>query len=786
MKVLLSWLREFAPFEGAPAELADQMSDLGMAVEALDLLGEGLDGVVVGRVAGLRPHPNADKIQLVDVELGRGDAVQVCCGAFNMAVGDVIPFATLGTTMPNGMTIERRKLRGEWSNGMCCSASELGLGADHGGIMILEPGLELGAPIREALGVEADALFDLEINGNRPDAMSVLGVARDLAARLRVPFALPEPKAPAGPGPDAGERLRVELLDPDLCGRFAVRVLTNVAVGPSPQRIANRLLACGMRPINNVVDASNYVMLELGHPNHTFDLAKIAGRTLRVRRAREGERLVTLDGIERELTVRDGVIADRSDRVVSLAGVMGGASTEIDEATTEIALEMAWWRPLSIAHTSKRLGLRSEASARFERGVDPGVVELAMLRFAELLAPSGAALAPGMVDERGNLPAPPVVRVRTERVNRLLGASLSAERVRELLAPIGFAGQPDGPDTLVSVPSFRPDSATEIDVIEEIARHHGYSNIAKTVPASVQPGRLSDRQAARRALRSVLVGFGVSEAMPLPFLAPGELERAGLDSQGIEVTNPLVKEESIMRPSLRPGLLRTLGYNASHRNFGVHLFELGHVYRPPADPAAELPDEREQLAVVLGDAEAPAAVELWWAVAEALGVGEWTLQAAEAPGLHPTRSARIQAGAAVLGWVGEIDPAAAAAFDAPERIGLLELDLDAVLAARAGDRPFRPFSRFPSSDLDLAFDTAETVPAAAVLATLRGAGGPLVAEADLFDVYRGEQVGPGRRSLAFRLRLQSPERTLTDDDLASVRQRCIAAVEAAHDAALRG
>ncbi len=370
MKVLLSWLREFAPFDAPPEELADHLSDLGLAVEELTRVDEGVEGVVVARVLDLRPHPKADRIQLVDVDAGDGQALQVCCGAFNMAVGDLVPLATLGTTMPDGMAIERRKMRGEWSNGMLCAPDEIGLGTDHGGILILEGDHALGTPLTEALGLVPDVLFDLEVNPNRPDALSVAGVARDLAARLRVPFGLPEPTVVEAENP-AATRASVEIQAPDLCGRFLVRVLDGVTVGTSPEWMKRRLLAAGMRPINSVVDVSNYVMLELGQPNHTYDLAKVPEGHLGTRWARPGETLVTLDGVERTLEADDGVIVDRHDTVIGLAGVMGGASTEISEVTTAVLLEMAWWQPMAIARTSTPPGAAQRSLGPFRAGSRP-------------------------------------------------------------------------------------------------------------------------------------------------------------------------------------------------------------------------------------------------------------------------------------------------------------------------------------------------------------------------------------------------------------------------------
>ena len=783
MKVLLSWLREFASIEGDPADLGEQLSGLGLAVESIKPIGEGLGGIVVARVLGLRPHPDADRIQIVDVDAGDGEALQVCCGAFNMSVGDLVPLATPGCVMPDGMEITRRRMRGEWSNGMLCSPVEIGLGDDGEGILVLDGDHAPGLPLAEALEMGADVLFDIEVNPNRPDAMSVAGVARDLAARQGAPFSLPEP-AVAETGLDATDRLSVEILDPDLCGRFAVRVLDGVGIQASPRWLANRLTALGMRPINSVVDVSNYVMLELGQPSHTYDLAKLAGAGFRVRRAVDGETIETLDGVTRTLTSADGVVADSDDMVVGIAGVMGGASTEIGGDTTSVALEMAWWDPASIAASARRLGLRSEASARFEKGADPEVADLAMRRFAELLADTGATLAPGMVDARGNTPERETILVRTGRVNGILGTDLTRDRIGELLGPIEFTAVPNGDDLDVDIPSFRPDSTTEIDVIEEVARMHGYTGIARTRPRSMLTGALSRRQVDRRTVRTAMIGLGLDEVMPVPFLAPGDLERAGLDADGITVTNPLVAEESVMRSSLRPGILKTLAYNASHRLAGLGLFEVGHVYRHP-EASQPLPDEREYLAVALAGRDAGDAVGVWSALADALAARDYALVADVVAGLHPTRTARIEVGGVPVGHVGEVDPGVLDAFDVPERVGWLEVDLDTLLGVPHGDTPYQQVSRYPSSDIDLAFEVDDAVPASAVERCLREAAGDLLARLSLFDVFRGAPVGDGSRSLAFTLRFQAVDRTLTDAEMVDVRRRCIDAVEGSLPASLR-
>ena len=796
MKVLLSWLREFAPeIDGDPVELGETLSALGLAVEDMTVTGEIVPGVVLARVLDLRPHPDADKIQLVDVDRGDGEALQVCCGAFNMAVGDLVPFATIGTVMPNGMEIAQRTMRGEISNGMCCAASEIGLGVDGEGILILNDrvvdGAALGLPLGEALGIEADILWDLEVNANRPDAMSVAGVARDLAAGLGVPFAFPEFVVPVSGGAVA-VLASVEIIDPSLCGRFVARVLDDITVGTSPPWLANRLTALGMRPINSVVDISNYVMLELGQPNHTYDLALVPDGMLRIRRAHEGERIITLDDVERTLAPGDGVIANGADEAIGIAGVMGGASTEISDATRSVLLEMAWWDPPSISRTVKRLNLPSEASTRFRRGADWGEnIDRACRRFAQLAAESGATLVSGTIDQVGTLPDRSPIRVRPTKVNEVLGTSLDRDEMVGHLRSIGFGVEPvpgpDGHDDLdVVAPTWRWDTAAEIDVVEEIARLHGYENLARTVPKGVEAGGLTPRQKDRRLVRDVLVGLGCDETFPMPFLAPGDLAAAGLAEDGISLSNPLDASESILRTSLLPGQLKGIAYNQSHRVPVVRLFEIDHVFLPPPEGQL-LPDEREYLAVALAGAEAPAAVEVLDVLEHALALPNVLLRsAAELPGMHPTRSAEVVVAGRVRGEVGEVDPAVLEAYGIDGRVAWLQLDLGAVLDGPHGNRRYRPVSTFPSSDVDLAFLAPAGVEAAAVEASLRKGAGPLLVDLRLFDVYRGTELEAGARSLAYRLRFQAPDRTLTDAEIAEARQAAIAQVEQRTDATLRG
>lgn len=793
MRVPLSWLREFAPIDGPIGELAAAFSNLGLVVDGVEHIGADLDGVVVARVLELRRHPDADRIQLVDVDAGTGEPLQIACGAFNMGVGDLVPLATIGTVMPSGMEIARRKMRGQWSNGMLCSASELDLPPEkdgENGILVLPPSLaEPGTSLTAALALEADVVFDLDISPNRPDALSIAGVARDIAAARNVPFRLPTITVAIDRDLDYPA---LEVVDGDLCPRFSATVIADIAIGPSPPWLARRLTLCGMRPINNVVDASNYVMLELGQPNHAYDLDRLPGRGLVVRRARPRETLVTLDGVERRLEADDCLICDAEGSPVGIAGIMGGASSEISGTTTTVLLEAAYFDPMAIARTGKRVGLHTEARARFERGCDPAMIDLAVERFASLLG--GVRRGPTVdVTSPEHLPGPRPVQVRTARVNDILGTSLIDADIAALLPPIGFTVDPIGDGVqVVTIPTWRPDSYREIDVIEEVARLHGYRNIARSLPPGIRAGGgLSGYQRKRRRVRDILAGAGLSEAWTTTFLAPGDLERAGLPGDAVEVENPLDRSESLLRTSLLPGLLKAARFNADRQSPDVRLFEIGHVFGLPLpDAAVALPVEREDLAIIAAGegADAELAARLWAVLSDALRVDGVGLHAAVVAGFHPTRAAQLvlQATGQVLGAVGEVDPSVSDTYGLAGRVGLVTVDLQALLARPRRDRQAAPISRFPASDIDLAFVVDDVVPAAEVGATGRSAGGDLIESVQLFDVYRGAQVPDGHRSLAYHLRLRAVDHTLTDAEVASLRQRVIDAVVQGLGAELRG
>ena len=777
MKILHSWLNEFAEFGTDVDAIAESITKLGLAVEGVETVGLPVAGVVVAKVLRTERHPDAAKVHRVYVDAGDGVEKHVWCGAFNMQPGDLIPLATLGTQMPDGRVIGQRGILGIDSEGMLCSGTELGLSADATGIMILPSHLELGGDVFSALGITKDVVFDLDVTRNRPDCTGYLGVARDLAAHLGLSL-LPHKDAALQSG--IVHSIPVDIRATDRCGRFSVTVMSGVVVTDSPAWIAQRLSRAGMRSINNVVDVSNLVNLELNQPNHAYDLNTVADGFI-VRCANDAETITTLDDASRTLGPQDLLICDAKNRPVGIAGIMGGAGSQISSTTTSIALEIAWFEPLGIAASVSRLSLRTEASLRFERGVDPYGSDLAVARFAQLLSltcPDLVVHGQGTDARTDALPAQDrSTSLRLNQIKRVLGIDIDVDRVRSLIEPIGFGVlQPDSSNAVkIIIPSWRPDCSQEIDVIEEIARHYGYDEIGKIVPKSPVHGRLSAVQQRRRGVRDFVLSLGASEAMPNPFLAPGDLLRCGLsEDNALRLANPLVAEESVLRTSLRPGLLRAIAYNQSHRINGISLFEVGHVYPQGVE---QLPDEHEVLCVVFAEADATQAMDCWSQISQYLGIGAQLFQDVAPGGFHGTRSAQLRRGKIVLGAVGEIDPTVLANYGVSGRVACVEINLSIVLGETPKVALAQVVSKYPSSDFDLAFTVPQTVAAGVLLKSLRQAAGNLLAELALFDIYRGKGVAEGSRSLAYRFRFQAPDRTLGDTEIADARARCIAAAQ---------
>jgi phenylalanyl-tRNA synthetase beta chain len=814
VKISLSWLRDFVELTESTDELRAILDDLGLVVEGIDVVGEGLGDVVVARIDGIRAIEGADRVRLVTVDAGNGP-LEIVCGATNFAVGDHVPLAPIGAVLPGGFEIAERKMRGVTSNGMLCSARELCLSDDHEGLMILDQLTTpvVGERLLDALSIKPDVIFDISVEGNRPDAWSVGGVARDLATRLNHTLAAPQLAQPNGAETSASfADARIE--SPDLCGRLTVSVLRGVKVGPSPAWVVQRLQSAGMRPISNVVDASNLVMLELGQPTHPYDAAFVAGRTLCARRARAGEVLVTLDGVERELakagrglgdTGEDCVIVDGDDHVLGLAGIMGGASSEISESTTDVLLEAAFFDPMTVARSSKRHGLRSEASNRFERGVDPQLALRAAARFVQVLRESVPELEwlSEPLDVRGTTPEIPTVELRSGDIERALGVALSNEEVARILQGLGFKVTFGSGSIFVIPPSSRLDirsgAAGRADVIEELARLHSYRRLPRRTPSWPEPGGLSDRQKLRRHVRDVIVDLGVLEAWTPTLGSDADFDLAHPAMERVRVTNPLASDESVLRATMITGLVKAWAKNVERGVGDVLLGEIGTVFAHPVTTQSprftrggvggalelKLPVENERLTVLFGRPtdSAVTAVAFWSVLCGRIGLADVVVRNAEAPSklFHPTRTAELidRATGASLGYVGEVDNALVeqvAPLAGSRRLGIIDLDFEVVADAQRATRRsqfVRVPSRYPSAVVDLAFVTPTSVHAQDLGFALREAS-ELVESVDLFDVYHDASLPQDTRSLAYSVRFSSEERTLSEGEVAEARALLIA------------
>jgi phenylalanyl-tRNA synthetase beta chain len=783
MRISLKWLSEYVDISGAE-ELARQLTAVGLEVEAIERTGQGLDGVVSARILSSEKHENAEKLSVTRVDAGRGEPLQIVCGAKNYAVGDVVPLATVGTTLPGGTKIERAKLRGVESFGMLCSAKELGLAADASGLLILPKDVKPGTPIAEALQL-SDVFLEINVTPNRPDALSHVGIAREVAAILGKKLRMPAP-ALAEEGTPAAKLAKVRIDAPEKCPRYAARVIEGVKIGPSPLWLQRRLEGCGVRSISNVVDATNFVLLELGHPLHAFDLDKVAGHEIVVRTARPGEKITTLDGKERSLEGEDLLIADR-DRGSALAGVMGGGDSEISAGTTRVLLESAWFQPSGIRRTSRKQGLKSEASYRFERGADPGMVIPAVDRCAALIAElSGGTVRPGIVDVHPVKQKPITVKLRWKRPAEILGMEIARADARKILKGLGFVEKAaDEKGAAFVVPSWRVDVSIEEDLVEEIVRTKGYAAIPETLPgiAVDAPVEALELRAVAR-IRAALEAAGFAEAVNFSFVAERELEPfeqpvATGDGSGravgVALKNPISADLSVMRTNLVPSLLKNAVHNRRQRVDDVRLYEIASVYQPHHDPRDKPTCESIEVAAVLCGKRSPVGwaaganepVDFYDAKAAAQGVldalGVQARWVARAEGwLHPRTSATLRAveGDEVLGEVGEIHPRVAATFDLPRGVLALRLSLDALMRHAKLVPQYRPIPRLPAVLRDLAVVVADEIPAASVEALVREE--PLVESVTLFDVYRGAPLPAGKKNLALAISYRASDRTLTD------------------------
>jgi phenylalanyl-tRNA synthetase beta chain len=803
MHVPVEWLREYCSPDISTAELAERLEMTGTEVAGIATRGVGAhDRFVVGRVLTAEQHPDADRLKVCTVDVGEDDPAHIVCGAPNVAAGQTVAVARPGAIMPGGVKLKKAKLRGQVSEGMILAEDELEIGADHAGIMVLQPdGLRPGQPLEEVLPLGTEVL-DVEATPNRPDELGLYGIAREVHAATGAP--LSEAPWATDPGCADGELpVTIEVQAPDLCPRFTARVFEDVTIGPSPLWLKARLSAAGQRPINNVVDITNYVMLLTGQPLHAFDLDRVAGGRLVVRRAEEGEQVVTLDDQARTLGPADCLIAD-DEGPTSIAGIMGGDRSEVSETTTRVLLEVANWHGPSINATSNKLVLRTEASSRYEKGLAPEQTMDAQAVASRLLVElAGARLLPGTIDVGGAGPEPAVLRLREARVERLLGVPIPRDEQSGHLRALGF-GVADADDGLdVTVPYWRREDVTrEADLIEEIARLHGVNeNLPATLPSRKGAiGVLSPAQRIRRRAEDVLVGRGLHEIAGWSFADRALLDRLRIPEDSalravVEVENPMSEAQAILRPTIIGSLLDAAAANMARGHRDLGLFESAAVYRASdTEPA----DEHHALAALItgrltprswgpstGTADVFAASALVAAVLDTLRV-DWSVAPASWPFLHPGRSAEVRAGEVRLGFVGEVHPLVAANWDIEQPVAAFALDLGKVIDAVPAPAGYADVVSYPPLRQDLAVILPVDVPAGRAADVIRAAGGALLAGAEVFDVYTGAQAGEGRRSLAFALTFRAADRTLTDEDVAPVRDAIVAALRDELGGELRG
>ena len=800
MKIPLSWLRDYVDVDLPVEELGQRLTMAGVEVGEIDRIGDWKE-CLVGQVTSVRPHPQADRLTLCRVDTG-GEEVEVVCGAPNVAAKQKICFAKPGANLFNAHTgkqepLKPARIRGVVSEGMICSELELGLGEDHTGIIVLPDDTPVGAPLEDYLG---DTILDLEVTPNRLDCLSILGVAHEVAALTGATVREPDVSYPEQ-GLPVSEEVAISIADPDLCYRYTASLIKGVSVGPSPGWLQERLTKAGLRPINNVVDVTNYVMLEYNQPLHAFDIDRLKDRTIIIRRAQAGETLVTLDGVERKLNTQVLVIADGHDPI-GIGGVIGGANSEISPETTGVLLESANFDGLNNRQTAQNFRLCTDATLRFEKGLRPELAPLALRRATQLIQQvTGGSVAPGIIDV---FPEPQgfqkTVGLSTGRLKKVLGMDVDLDTVERVLGSLGFQTQRQGPDRVEAViPYWRNDVTIEDDLVEEVVRILGYDSVPVTMLSTPIPYQHSDpRRQLAEVVKDTLAASGMQEIISYPLVSLDDLEKVSpIDAGGpyLKISNPLNSVEECLRPSLRSSLLRTLSSNQGHGEGPFRLFEVGRVFQPRPD---ELPHEQEMVCgILVGQRWEPSWLEGSESLGfyDAKGVVEGLLErlgvAAEYepgqdPYFHPGRCATVSADGVGVGMVGEVHPTIAETFDLrAEPVAFFELHLDVLLEALSKEsRPFTPLARFPAANRDLALVVPADVPAGRVQGII--ARHRLVDHADLFDIYTGDNVPSGTKSLAFHVYFQAQDRTLTTEEVNRSLEGLMRVLEREVQASLRG
>jgi phenylalanyl-tRNA synthetase beta chain len=781
MKVSLNWLKDYVEIRMGLKELTDLLTMAGLEVEEVISTGEGLEKVIIAEIDSIQRHPDADRLSLVEVKAAH-ERFSIVCGATNIRKGQKVPLALVGARLPNGVEIKRSKIRGVTSDGMLCSENELGLGEDASGIMILPANAPLGVNLGEALGLK-DIILDISITPNRPDCLCMIGVAREIAAlthqRLKYPrFSLPDREE------EIHRKTSVTVLDSDLCPRYVARMIEGVKIGPSPFWMRNRLEKVGIRSISNVVDVTNFIMMEYGQPLHAFDFRFLEEGRIVVRRAKTGEEFVTLDGVERTLDDEMLMICD-GVKPVAIAGVMGGLNSEIKEDTQVVLLESAYFNPMSNRRTSKRLGLETEAAFRFGRGIDYGGCLSAANRAAQLIQElAGGRIVEGAIDAYPKPIKPNPIRLSVQRALQIIGTYIPGKQVKTYLEDLELHVQKEGEDTFVVIPpSFRGDLEREIDLVEEIARLDGYDRIPVTLPKSPPSSeRTSQEFLLERRAAEVLIHHGYHEVINYSFTTPSSLNLIHLSPDDprrnhFQILNPLTEDSSVLRTTLVPGLLETARYNVSRKNSNLKLFELKRVFLP--NKGEKLPREVKYLTgFAMGFDQGPN-----WAASPRLidfydikGCVEDLLEVLQIEGvnynrtedipyLHPGKALRIILGKEVLGVLGEVHPYVLSHYEIQGRAYLFEIDFELLVKWVGKEKRFQPLPRFPAIYRDLSIVVDNALESGKVVETIKTFQQPFIEEVNLFDVYRGAPIPEGKKGISYRIRYQAEDRTLTDEEV---------------------
>ncbi len=776
------WLCDYTDIDLSPDMLAQKLIMTGSAVDGCKELGAGLNGVIIGRIETIKKHPDADKLHVCEVNVG-SETLQIVCGARNIFEGALVPVAMIGASLPNGITIAKSKLRGVFSFGMLCSGQELGLGAadypgaDVDGIMIIKDDVALGMPLRELLGLN-DTVLEIEVGANRPDCLSIIGVARECAASLDIGMTMPDLSYTESSNGHLGDLIKVQVKDNDLCPRYIARAVTNVKIGPSPKWLKDRLTTAGVRSINNIVDITNFVMLETGQPMHAFDHKDIRGGEIVVRRAQTGEKIVTLDGKERPLAGEMLMICD-SEGPIGIAGVMGGENSEIKEDTVTVIFESAKFMHSNVRRTARSLGLQTESAMRFSKGIDAVGCKIAMDRALHLVQKLGCGdIVPGEIDILSADLSPRQVVVGADKINSKLGTDIAPSAMAELLNRAFIPTKLDGQTLICDIPSFRGDVSLGEDIAEEVARIYGYNNIPlKEMTGEVVRGIYSEQEKAVDKARVMLRGLGCYECVTYSFGSMTDIDKLGVKElkNAVKILNPLGDDQAYMRTSPLPDMLKVVANNINKKVPDIRLFEAGRIYCPPSDDK-DLPEEKKYICIALcGDEDFFSLKGVLENLFDAFGIKSLRYMNDAADYYHPGRKASVYAGGSKLGEFGEVYPDVAAAFGISKRVYVADICLKPLCEAADDVVKYEPLPKYPAVERDIALIVSDEVTSGSLLDCIRNNAGELFESASLFDIYTGEKLGAGKKSLAYNIVFRAKDRTLMDEEVNAARDAVVSA-----------